>query len=423
MKKILTIVALLLAMQGLHAQSFSEWSNQELAKANTAQNTNLTQQEKLVFLYCNLARMDGAKFMRTYAAKYLTGSSSYVASLKRDLQQVKNRPMLYPEKDLCYTAAIHAEDMGTHGMIGHNSSDGTACFTRIRKYYKCGTAAENCSYGYSDALDIVMQLLIDENTSSLGHRKSILNGAYNAMGTSIKKHKVYGYNCVQDFGAELLTPLSGSSSSNSNNYNDNRQNNYNDNKQNNNRSNNNSSTNRNNGPSVPSSGGSKSSNEVENAFVYLNAVRKNPARYSQEIGVNLSGVKAMPELKWNHTLAKVAQEKAQDMATRDYFGHVDPDGSGINFKINAAGYKLQANWLEDFSSNYFESISAGIPDGKSTIIQLINDDGEDNENAGHRRHLLGIDSFWSNCYDIGIGMAKGGSYGYYWCIIIAKHSF
>jgi uncharacterized protein YkwD len=111
------------------------------------------------------------------------------------------------------------------------------------------------------------------------------------------------------------------------------------------------------------------------------------------------------------------------MATRNYFGHVDPDGSGINFKINAAGYKLQANWLEDFSSNYFESISAGIPDGKSTIIQLINDDGEDNENAGHRRHLLGIDSFWSNCYDIGIGMAKGGSYGYYWCIIIAKHSF
>ena len=190
MKKILTIVALLLAMQGLHAQSFSEWSNQELAKANTAQNTNLTQQEKLVFLYCNLARMDGAKFMRTYAAKYLTGSSSYVASLKRDLQQVKNRPMLYPEKDLCYTAAIHAEDMGTHGMIGHNSSDGTACFTRIRKYYKCGTAAENCSYGYSDALDIVMQLLIDENTSSLrlcimNAKSALLFGAKTPAGANL----------------------------------------------------------------------------------------------------------------------------------------------------------------------------------------------------------------------------------------------
>lgn len=432
MKKIFTIIALLLAIHTLHAQTYSEWSSQELAKANTAQNTNLSQQEKLVFLYCNLARLDGAKFMRTYAAKYLTGSSPYVASLKRDLQQSKNRPMLYPEKNLCYTAALHADDMGKHGMTGHNSSDGTACFTRIGKYYKCGNAAENCSYGYSDALDIVMQLLIDDGIPSVGHRVSILNATYNAMGTSIKPHKGYRYNCVQDFGAQILTPMTGSSSSSNNTQNQqnnrnnslNQLNNLNNNhSQNNNR--NNSRTNNNQGPSTPSNNNYTSSNEIENAFIYLNAIRKNPSAYSQEMGVNLSGIKAMPELKWNHTLAKVAQAKAQDMVDRDYFAHVDPDGCGINIKINAAGYTLRADWYDDASKNYFESLGVGsnISTGKSAVRLLIFDGGDDNDNAGHRRHLLGIDDFWSNCYDIGIGMAKGGSYGYYWCFIIAKHNF
>jgi uncharacterized protein YkwD len=403
-------------MHGLRAQKYSEWSDAELAKANTAQNTSLSQQEKLVFLYCNLARLDGAKFMRTYAAKYLTGNSSYVSSLKRDLQQVKNRPMLYPEKNLCYTAAIHAEDMGTLGKIGHNSSDGTGCFTRIGKYYKCGTAAENCSYGYSDALDIVMQLLIDENTPSLGHRENILSSTYHAMGTSIKPHKVYRYNCVQDFGAKLLTPLAGSNDDKSDN----------NNSSNNNSSNNNSSnTNRinSNGSSGSSSNTSNSSSEIQAAFNYLNAVRKNPARYSNEIGVSLSGVQATHELKWNSTLAKVAQAKAQDMAKRNYFSHVDPDGNGMNIKINAAGYSLRSDWYSNRSLNYFESIAVGTTTGKEAIQLLINDSGASNESAGHRRHLLGIDNFWSNCYDIGIGMAKGGSYGYYWCVLIAKHDF
>ena len=111
------------------------------------------------------------------------------------------------------------------------------------------------------------------------------------------------------------------------------------------------------------------------------------------------------------------------MVDRHYFGHVDPDGGGMNFKINAAGYSLQASWLTDYSSNNFESLAAGHKSGKESIIQLIYDDGADNETAGHRRHLLGIDSFWSNCYDIGIGMAQGGYYGCYWCVIIAKHTY
>lgn len=163
--------------------------------------------------------------------------------------------------------------------------------------------------------------------------------------------------------------------------------------------------------------------EVSAAFEYLNAVRQNPSAYSKEIGVDLSGVSEIHALKWNDILAKVAQERAEDMVSRNYFGHTDPDGYGTNIKINNAGYTLDESWYSDKSMNYFESLAVGYAEGKATVIQLINDGGASDSNAGHRRHLLGMDDFWGDCYDIGIGKAKGGYYGTYWCFLIAKHQF
>lgn len=165
--------------------------------------------------------------------------------------------------------------------------------------------------------------------------------------------------------------------------------------------------------------------ELKAAFDYLNAVRANPAVYSEEIGVDLSGVEARPALVWNETLAKVAKEKADDMAARNYFAHVNPEGYGMNYFINKAGYTLEPSWVEKVSNNFFESLSAGVEGGKAFIIQLINDGGASNAQAGHRRHLLGMDDFWKSCVDIGIGRAynENSTYRYYTCVIIAKHTF
>ena len=165
--------------------------------------------------------------------------------------------------------------------------------------------------------------------------------------------------------------------------------------------------------------------ELKATFDYLNAVRANPAAYSEEIGVDLSGVEARPALVWNETLAKVAKEKADDMAARNYFAHVNPEGYGMNYFINKAGYTLEPSWVEKVSNNFFESLSAGVEGGKAFIIQLINDGGASNAQAGHRRHLLGMDDFWKSCVDIGIGRAynENSTYRYYTCVIIAKHTF
>ncbi len=161
--------------------------------------------------------------------------------------------------------------------------------------------------------------------------------------------------------------------------------------------------------------------EARAAFDYLNRVRQNPAAFSKEIGVDLSKVQKRPALVWNDILGKVSRDKALDMANRDYFGHVTPDGFGINYLMNAAGYKLLPAWLQDKKANYFESIAAGYPTGVETIRQLILDKGV--PDLGHRKHLLGMTPFWANCNDSGIGFveASGRKFPTFVSIVIAKH--
>jgi len=165
---------------------------------------------------------------------------------------------------------------------------------------------------------------------------------------------------------------------------------------------------------------------VKEAFLYLNKVRANPSSYSKEVGVSLSGIKSRHALKWNDTLAKVAQAKAEDLAKNGYFDHVDPKGYGMNYYVAKAGYKLPKEWLDDPSSNYVESLAAGSANPKASIIQLLNDNDEkDHNKAGHRVHLLGIDEFFGKGVDIGIGWVNkpNSEYTTYLVVVIARHTW
>ena len=201
-KHVVTILLLCLAAMPLAAQ---QWTSEQLARANTARNASyLSEQEKQVIFLCNLARMDGALFAATYLAQHTPNDPSnwYIASLYRDLQSVKGRQPLYPDKRLYATAAYHAADMGRSGRTGHTSSDGTDFADRV--YGSLGEKtyiAENCSYGYNNdqAINIVVQLLVDANVPSLGHRKNILHPALSAIGVAVAPHAIYEYMCVMDF--------------------------------------------------------------------------------------------------------------------------------------------------------------------------------------------------------------------------------
>jgi uncharacterized protein YkwD len=160
--------------------------------------------------------------------------------------------------------------------------------------------------------------------------------------------------------------------------------------------------------------------EARKAFEYLNKIRKEPAKFSKEIGVDLREVMPRDALTWNDILAKVAENKALDMANRNYFDHVSPDGFGINVQIHEAGYKLPNEWVKDRGQNFFESINAGSASGRAAIQALILD--KEVAGAGHRRHLLGMTDFYGKCTDIGIGFARRtqSNYRTYMCIIVAR---
>jgi uncharacterized protein YkwD len=163
--------------------------------------------------------------------------------------------------------------------------------------------------------------------------------------------------------------------------------------------------------------------EAQQAYEYLNTIRSNPENYYKTLHLNGSLSITRTHLRWNDTLAKVAEAKAMDMARRNYFGHVNPDGLGINYFIQQSGYSLNPAWTKNKNENYFESLSAGSATGKEAIETLIMDEGD--PSYGHRDHLLGIGSWDASLADIGIGFVKcdAGKYQSYACVIIAKHNW
>lgn len=193
-----------LSFFSLKGQDLNLWNKETLAAANTgAAVSYLNDEEKKVLLLVNLARHDGPAFIKNVLEPYILSeepdNNNYLKSLFTDLQKLSKLNALTPNEKLCKSAGYHARDMGKSGQTGHDSSDGTDCFVRIGRYYKGGYMAENCSYGYADALHIVMQLLIDDGVPSKGHRYNILGSAYKQIGISIEPHKTYEYNCVMDF--------------------------------------------------------------------------------------------------------------------------------------------------------------------------------------------------------------------------------
>jgi uncharacterized protein YkwD len=165
--------------------------------------------------------------------------------------------------------------------------------------------------------------------------------------------------------------------------------------------------------------------QAKEAFNYLNKVRVKPSNFKNEIGYFMKSIKPKHELKWNKILVEVAEEKAMDMAKKNYFNHVSKDGKGINVMIHKAGYKLNSDWIKDKKDNSFESISAGSKTAVESIINLIIDANV--KGLGHRKHLLGMNNWYGMMKDIGIGFVSclntDNTYNTYCCVIIATHDW
>lgn len=198
------------------------WTKEELRMANTAGNAGyLTAEEKDMVIYMNLARMDGAKFFNTYFQDFVEAhnrkmmqygnynevkvdrNDRYYASLKKDLENIRDLPVFWPDEALSQVAKLHAKDLNRYNIAGHVSKDGRTVAQRIGKVYPNKSNAECLAFGFNSGLANVCMLLLDKGVADLGHRKIILNTSskLNRVGLSILSHQRYRYCAVIDFVA------------------------------------------------------------------------------------------------------------------------------------------------------------------------------------------------------------------------------
>ncbi|TYR81240.1 SafA/ExsA family spore coat assembly protein [Priestia megaterium] len=98
-------------------------------------------------------------------------------------------------------------------------------------------------------------------------------------------------------------------------------------------------------------------------------------------------------LKSNWEVARVARYKSQDMIDQHYFSHTSPT------------YGSPFDMMKNFGIKYRtagENIAAGQATPDAVVKAWMNSDG-------HRKNILS-----SQFTEIGVGYAKGGSYGHYW---------
>lgn len=98
-------------------------------------------------------------------------------------------------------------------------------------------------------------------------------------------------------------------------------------------------------------------------------------------------------------LVEVARARARDMATRNYFNHVTPEGTGPNYWVTQAGYALPSWYDHSRSANNLESIAAGYATADDAWNAWMG-------SSHHKTHLLALNSFYADQVNFGIAFVE-----------------
>jgi len=201
-----TLLLFISLSSGVFAQGFRpdlrSWNAVTLLKAKVSSFSLVsTKPERDVIYYSNLARLDGKLFIKTILMPYLEAKGDtnpndpYISSLIADLNRLPRLKPLRSSPLLTKMAKDYAISSGKAGIIGHSNFD-----QRFSSLYRSGrTVGENCSYRQENALDAVIELLIDDGQEDLGHRHNILSPVFTRAAVSVAPHRDYDNVWVMEF--------------------------------------------------------------------------------------------------------------------------------------------------------------------------------------------------------------------------------
>ena len=118
------------------------------------------------------------------------------------LQRQRPLPALTWDDRIAVAAREHTRAQGPRGDVGHGAAGGLGRRLQGAGVW-AGMSAENISYGYDDARDVVRQLIIDSGVPTRGHRHNIFGAGYQLAGVSCGSHRAYGAMCTIDFAGAL----------------------------------------------------------------------------------------------------------------------------------------------------------------------------------------------------------------------------
>ncbi|MFT7612766.1 MAG: hypothetical protein ACI9J3_001730 [Parvicellaceae bacterium] len=181
-----------------------QWDEQQLKWSNNGSDKSYHSEfDKEIIFLTNLVRVNPKQFLKDILLPYYIENdikiNSYSGSLKIDLGKAESVLPLFTSKALSGCAMYMAEAMGKGGATGHVTPSGESLSDRAKKYKLPTYLGENCSYAKETPLGVLMQLLIDDGVSSLGHRLNILRKGYANIGVATADHTTYGTNTVMDF--------------------------------------------------------------------------------------------------------------------------------------------------------------------------------------------------------------------------------
>lgn len=116
-----------------------------------------------------------------------------------------------------------------------------------------------------------------------------------------------------------------------------------------------------------------------------------------------------PTLECCPALEIAAQRRADGLAHGDPWAHVDAHGITPNEYARQAGCRLPAHYA--VKGNNIESLGAGTADAAVMFAALI-------ASPRHGDHLLGRTDFYRVQRHVGVALAEGGEYGWYWVILL-----